>query len=1537
MRLGFSCLFSVISFLATGLLRAGVGNLNPTGPSGSFNGNVTTGCSYDVFTGNAMREVTDIVVPGAVGSYPLAFTRVSNSRGFSEEFGSPGAWRHSYNWEIDGSEGNSSNQSFTPTVYPVYFPDGRIINFTYSSTDPYFRGPPGVPERFQPLDPLTLLAYLVLPDGGRIEFKASRMSECNFELHPPCNYTYSYKAQAIIDPYGQRTALAYNGDGTLNTVTEPGGRWLQLVYVTTPWNNGFGSPDRVIDHVDSSDGRSVKYNYGLAVFSPGTLAYTYLGNVVYNGDSALTAVYSYQAPNTGSSNSPPLLSTCSDLMYAGPMKNIRYIYATGTNGDNSAVVYGQIRYEKSLDGQVVSNLQVITSGRAEQKGDGSTRYFDFPANGYQVSNWSDFINFLHRANKTYDPTTRFLSSFTDRNGNTTNISSDPLTGNIKLVTYPLTPPDSTRASVTYTYGGPACPDPNNRDGNNPYYLYSVKDERDYETRYIRDPQKRIVRIEYPDNSVETFGYNGLGQVVSHRLRAGGLETFTYDVAGRLTEYRDAYHLATVDTQNPGVPANATPSAAYTYHIASPQLDRIRTVTDARGGVTTFDQYNFRGQPSIMTHPAAESPPSNIQWNYNTDGTLQWRRDEYGFQTSYSYDDYKRIASVTLPPRVAGSPSPTPTKLYYDHTGGTDPYDYSHTDSRPNRLCLPSQKMTKNVYDFNGMLLSKTIVGANGVDDAATTTYSYDFDGNLKTVKDPMGQSSGLLTEYFYDARSRQIHLDDPLLNDPIAPHRNSNSHSVSWTYDKAGNKLSQMGSNNQLISFAWNPMNSLLQQDAAQTPAPLATTRYSYDSTGLLKTMRDPRLVAGGSGDAYTYSYDLMGRKTRTDYPAAADGISRFEQLTYDTAGNVSSYTNRAGAVQTFSYDPRNRPTSSFITNGVGAPPVIEYDRTSRIIGVVNANASVHFGYYADGKLGNENDRINGVTGTRAVVYDYDADGNRSKVVYPSGKTYSYGYYGRNDLWYILDDQTGFYQAAYVYDLNGAITTRYVGFNWIVTDASQRNAMNQIKHLEHRFTNTTRSFDYTYNSAGNPSSIRKDGVAVESYSYDLAQQLTAGTESGGAATYGYDANGNRTALGGGGSYAINNLNQHTLFDGISVGYDAGGNVSSYGEATYVYDAFNLLKSVVKNGVTSTFRYDGLGRKVSQTVGGVTTYNVWDGWNLIEERNASMALLNTYIYGARGEPIERVSGATNRFYFQDAADSTSHFAEESGALLESYKYTSFGQQVVSDPNGVIRPAGSNYDVRHSFTGQLWMPQTGLYDYRRRVYSPGLTRFLQPDPIGFRGDATHLYRYCGNDPINRKDPMGTDGFFIPRDGEVEKGSNYMMNEYGLVPQAPDSFYAAQAAAQMQQIESVVAPVQRIVDLKVNIDLILAEHVIEFIIEEKGGIMLPKILDPDLYDRSNYAPGAREGGSERSFFDVQQWMTGYSRPNPAFQVKLPGETIEYAPLPNEPYEGGSTDFVPGYGYGPYGSATAAAAAWEASWGTGSAWGVGGGGKPLGNYYSY
>ena len=768
-------------------LLAQVGDNNPSGHSGIFNGQVNTGCSYDPWTGNATRSITDISVAGAVGEYPLALVRAANSRNPSttEVFGFAGGWNHNYNWILeDSSTGNTQN--FPPSTYTVDFPDGRVETFrpvNWNSAENYYRvrpannqsGSSGVRERFVPIDPVhnNMYGYLILPDGGRVEFLASQHTVNG-------HYYYKYKATAIIDPYGLRTTFNYevvNNRRRLTQVTEPAGRYLQFSYV--------GNGPR-ISSVTGSDGRIVQYYYQ---YCNGCR----LSQVTYYGNNNWTALYQYTNSNIGG-ELPPLLWTCDDPMYAGPMKRIAYEYKplTPNNPDGTTPVYGQIFRERYYDGTnvgvAVSMLTVgespnVTWKRKETRGDGATRTFVYSSAG-QVTWASDFMG--HQSTMGYD-SYKYLNSFIDFNRNETNYTANTLTGNFTVVTYPLTqgdtPNQTVRPTVQYTYGWANCPDPNNRDSNNPYYLYKITDEGDHATIFTRDINKRVTRIDYPDGGYETFTYNGYGQVLTHRMTTGGTETFAYDASYRLQYYSDPYH------SNPN-----NPSIHYFYEGHG----WVNGIFDALGHPTNFE-YNNRGQLTKTTLPPDPFDNNNrsfISNYYHPDGTMYARTNEIYQTTSYTYDDYRRLTSVTTPVRGYNDNNTNTTALSYYVNGIWD--DYSHTDSNVCWIHLPSGKWIENIYDDNRRKTSTTV--AWNTSDAATTGYGYDGMGNLTSVANPLNHNNVITV---YDERNRPNSIT-------------VGGHSTTIVYDTAGRQKTITRPNGQLITnVSFDPMNRVLLKSAS--------------------------------------------------------------------------------------------------------------------------------------------------------------------------------------------------------------------------------------------------------------------------------------------------------------------------------------------------------------------------------------------------------------------------------------------------------------------------------------------------------------------------------------------------------------------------------------------------------------------------------------------------------------------------------------------------------------------------------------------------
>ena len=70
-------LFAIAIMFHTAVLAQGNNYKGPVGVTGIFNGNVTTGCSYDPLTQSAHRVIDDIVVPGSIGKYPLKMRAIT--------------------------------------------------------------------------------------------------------------------------------------------------------------------------------------------------------------------------------------------------------------------------------------------------------------------------------------------------------------------------------------------------------------------------------------------------------------------------------------------------------------------------------------------------------------------------------------------------------------------------------------------------------------------------------------------------------------------------------------------------------------------------------------------------------------------------------------------------------------------------------------------------------------------------------------------------------------------------------------------------------------------------------------------------------------------------------------------------------------------------------------------------------------------------------------------------------------------------------------------------------------------------------------------------------------------------------------------------------------------------------------------------------------------------------------------------------------------------------------------------------------------
>jgi RHS repeat-associated protein len=190
-------------------------------------------------------------------------------------------------------------------------------------------------------------------------------------------------------------------------------------------------------------------------------------------------------------------------------------------------------------------------------------------------------------------------------------------------------------------------------------------------------------------------------------------------------------------------------------------------------------------------------------------------------------------------------------------------------------------------------------------------------------------------------------------------------------------------------------------------------------------------------------------------------------------------------------------------------------------------------------------------------------------------------------------------------------------------------------------------------------------------------------------------------------------------------------------------------SVAQSGTPiATYAYDAQGRRKSKTVGATTTNYLLDPSNraLFDYDGSSGQIARWYSFGSGlNEVLSQinVSANTRTTFIPDTQGSIIGTLDSSSGAITKTGYQVFGES--PSTAGTFRYTGARIDAETN----------GLYDFRARMYSAALGRFLQPDPIGYRG-GTNLFAYVNNDPLNRVDPAGTGGIILSFGVEISLGN-------------------------------------------------------------------------------------------------------------------------------------------------------------------------------------
>jgi RHS repeat-associated protein len=577
-----------------------------------------------------------------------------------------------------------------------------------------------------------------------------------------------------------------------------------------------------------------------------------------------------------------------------------------------------------------------------------------------------------------------------------------------------------------------------------------------------------------------------------------------------------------------------------------------------------------------------------------------------------------------------------------------------------------------------------------------TSFSYDKNGNLDSVVDPLSRE----TRFSYDESGR------------VKKQVQSDGRVIEYNHDRNGNLIGITPPGRPAHQFSLN-LFELMESYLAplvgdQGPT---NTQYFYNKDKQLTEILDP------SGDKLEFVYGSAdGRLDRIITPQGFYGFS------YNQGSQIEQIVSPYAVTNRFSYyGPLPKSQSISLAGGEENSLEFGYNRDLRVKsfkiqagnkgGSNQTSSEITYNYDDDGLLTQAGEATIGLDpATGSVV---------SSTLGKVKETYGYDQeYGELKMMALSFNEHDLYQETLTRDDLGRI------INKKVFSAGK-------KPLE---------FSYSYNPAGQLSSVHKDSELVSKYEYDFNGNPILKVKGGQELTSSFDTQ-DRLLSDSMREYAYNPRGQLRLVtdkSGGSNGPNANNapNVPYSRQTQFNYDLVgNLVSVTLPDGKAIDYLTDGLNRRVAKKINGQLTeqYLYQSQLQIAALLDSEGRLVSRFVYGTKSNiPDYMIKGDKTYKIVSDHLGSPRFVIDtESGSLAQQIEYDEFGV-VLSDSNPGFQPFG--------FAGGLYDRHTKLVRFGARDYDPQTGRWTSKDPIGFNGGDTNLYGYVVNDPVNGIDPTG-----------------------------------------------------------------------------------------------------------------------------------------------------------------------------------------------------